>query len=101
MRMFASSLGRDVGDGAFKNLQERLLHAFTRNVAGNRRVLVFATNLIDFVDVDDALLRALNVSVSCLQEFKNDVLDVFTNVARFGKRSGVNDGKWDTQQTRQ
>src|SRR6186997_1667129 len=33
MGVLASALGRDVGDRAFEDLQERLLHAFARDVA--------------------------------------------------------------------
>src|ERR1043166_9829792 len=76
VRMFATTLWRNIGNSAFENLQQRLLHALTRNVARDRRVLILATNLVDFVDVDDALLRALDVAVRSLQEFQNDVLDV-------------------------
>src|SRR5437773_7671426 len=76
MRMFATALRRHVGDSTFEDFQQRLLHAFTRYVAGNRRVLVLAANLVDLVDVDDALLGALNVAVGRLQKFENDVLDV-------------------------
>ena len=67
--------------------KQRLLHTFARHVAGDRRVLVLATNLVDFVDVDNALLRALDVAVRGLQEFENDVLNVFANVAGFGLAS--------------
>src|SRR6266852_3224901 len=62
VRMLASALRRHVGDRAFQNLQEGLLHAFARHVASNRRVLILATNLVDFIDVDDALLGAFDVA---------------------------------------
>src|SRR6266545_5623785 len=52
VRMFAPALRRNICDGAFQNLQQRLLHALTRHVASNRRVLVLAANLVDLVDVD-------------------------------------------------
>ncbi len=82
MRMFPTALRWNIGDGAFENLQQRLLHAFTRNVASDRRVLVLATNLIDFVDIDDALLRAFDIAIGGLQELEDDVLNVFADVAR-------------------
>src|SRR6185436_9736009 len=83
VRMLATTLRRHVRNRPFENLQERLLHAFTRHVACDRRVLILTTNLIDLVDVDDPLLRTFDVTIRSLQEFENDVLDVFTNVARF------------------
>ena len=66
VRMLASALGRNVGDRAFENLQQRLLHAFAGNIAGDGRVLVFPSDLVDFVDVDDAGLGASYVAVRCL-----------------------------------
>ena len=56
VRVLAPALRRNVGDGAFEDLQQRLLDAFARHVAGDRGVLVLAADLVDFVDVDDALL---------------------------------------------
>src|ERR1700741_3782771 len=74
VRMFAATLRWNIRNRAFKDLQQRLLHAFTRDVARDRRVLILATNLVDFVDVDDPLLCAFDVAVGGLQEFENDVL---------------------------
>jgi hypothetical protein len=68
LRMLAPALRRNVGDRAFQNFQKRLLNAFARNVARDRRIVVLAANLIDFVDVDDSLLRALDVAVCRLQK---------------------------------
>src|SRR5262249_57989958 len=62
VRMLASALRRDVGDRAFEDLQQRLLDAFARHVARDRGVLVLAADLVDFVDVDDALLALLDVA---------------------------------------
>src|SRR5215213_3971139 len=91
VRVLATTLRRHVRDSPFKDLQQRLLHTFTRHITRDRRVLILTTNLIDLVDVDDALLRAFDVTVRRLQEFENDVLDVFTNVARFSQRRRIDD----------
>ena len=96
--MLAAALGRHVGDGAFENLQQRLLHAFTRDVAGDRRILVLAADLVDFVDVDDALLRLLDVATGGLQQLQDDVLDVLADVARFGERGGVDNRERDGEE---
>src|SRR6185369_10980004 len=101
VRMLATTLRRNIRDGPFKDLQERLLHAFTRHVARDRRVLILTTNLVNLVDVDDALLRALNVAVCRLQEFENDVLDVFTNVARFSQRRRIDDRERHSEHARE
>ena len=62
VRMLAAALRRHVGDRAFQNLQQRLLNAFARDIACDRRVLVLAADLVDLVDVDDALLALLDVA---------------------------------------
>ena len=87
--MLAPALRRNVGDSSFQNLQQGLLYALARNIAGNGRVFVLAPNLIDFVDVDDPGLRAAYVAVGCLQQLEDDVLHILADVARFGKRGRV------------
>ena len=64
--MFASALRRDVRDRAFENLQQGLLNALTRDIAGDRRVLVLAADLVDFIDIDDAGLGAAHIAVGSL-----------------------------------
>ena len=68
MRMLASALWRNVGDRALQNLEQRLLDAFPGYVARDGRVLVLLGNLIDLVDVDDALLGAVNIEVRRLDQ---------------------------------
>ena len=67
LRVLAATLRRHRGNGAFDELEQRLLHAFARHVARDRRVVGLAGNLVDFVDVDDAGLRLLDVVVALLQ----------------------------------
>src|SRR4029079_6217978 len=101
VRVLASTLRRNIRDSPFKDLQQRLLHTFTRHVACDRRVLILTTDLVNLVDVDDALLRALDVAVRSLQEFENDVLYVFTNVARFSQRRRIDDRERHSEHTRE
>src|SRR5689334_12438734 len=101
MRMLASALRRHVGDGAFQNLQQGLLYAFAADVAGDRRVFVFAANLIDFIDVDDAGLGAFDVAVGCLQQFQYDVLDVFADVTGLCQRRRIDDAEGHVEHARQ
>ena len=101
MRMLAAALRRNVGNGAFENLQQRLLHAFAGNVPRDGRVFVLAADLVDLVDIDDALLAALHVSVGCLEQFQDDVFHVLAHVARLGQRGGVDDGERDVENARQ
>ena len=92
VRVLAAALRRHVGDRAFEDLQQRLLHALARDVAGDRRVLVLAADLVDFVDVDDALLALLDVAAGGLQQLEDDVLDVLADVAR--PRSASSRRRW-------
>src|SRR5262245_60646505 len=98
VRMLAPALRRDVGHRAFEDLEQRLLHALARHVARNRRVLVLAADLVDLVDVDDALLALLDVAAGGLQQLEDDVLDVLADVAGLGQRRRVDDGERHRQQ---
>ena len=93
LRVLAATLGRNIRDRAFDDFQQRLLHAFTADVASDRRVFALAGDLIDFVDVDDALLRALDVVVAALEEIQDDVFDVFADVTGFGQRRRIRHGE--------
>src|SRR5215831_2190587 len=101
VRMFASTLRRHVGDGSLEDFQQRLLHAFAGYVASDGRVLVLAADLVDLIDIDNALLRAFHIAVGGLQKLENDVLDVFTDIAGFGQGGRVNDGEGHAQHARQ
>src|ERR1700722_18504427 len=68
LRMLAAALGRDARHRPLDNLEQRLLYALAGNVAGDRRVVALARNLVDFIDIDDAALAALDIVVSVLQQ---------------------------------
>ncbi len=99
--MFAPALRRHIGHRPFQNLQQRLLYALTGDIAGNRRVLVLAANLIDLVDVNNSLLALLHVSVGGLQQLQDDILDVFPDVSGFGQGGGVDNREGNLQDFRQ
>ena len=87
--MLAAALGRYVGDGPFQNLQQRLLHPFARDIARDGGVFALARDLVNFVNVNDAVLGAPDVVPGVLNELQNDVLDVLAHVAGLGERGGV------------
>ena len=89
LRMLAAALRRNRGNRAFHDLQQRLLHALARDVAGDRRIVGLAADLVDFVDIDDAALRALDIVVGRLQQLQDDVLDVLADIAGFGQRRRI------------
>ena len=82
LRVLAAALGRNAGHRALDDLEQRLLDALARHIARDRRVLALARDLVDLVDVDDAALGPLDVVVRSLEQIQDDVLDVFTDVAR-------------------
>src|SRR5579859_2277481 len=98
--MLAATLGRHIGHGAFENLEKRLLDALAADVAGDGGVFILLGDLVDFVDVNDALLGLLDVAVSSLQKLQNNIFDVFADVASFGKRGGVNDSEGHIEHAR-
>jgi hypothetical protein len=91
--VLAPALGRHRGGGALEDLEQRLLHALARDVAGDRRVLALAGDLVDLVDVDDPGLGLLDVVVGGLDQLEQDVLDVLADVAGLGEGGGVGDGE--------
>src|SRR5208282_3237885 len=93
LRVLAPALGRHARDGAFHDLEERLLNAFARDIAGDRGIVRLAADLVDLVDVNDAALGALDVVVRRLQELEDDVLDVLADIPRLGQRRGVSHGE--------
>ena len=95
--MLAATLGRHGSNGAFHDLEQSLLHAFARHVAGDGRVVGLAADLVDFVDIDDAALGAFDIVVGSLQQLEDDVLDVFAHVTRFGQGGGVGHGERHVQ----
>ena len=95
--MFPAALGRHVGNGPFEDLQQCLLNTFAGDIAGDGRVLGLPGDLVDLVDIDDAGLGAFDVEVGRLDEPEQDVLDIFTDIARFRQGRGVGHRKGDVQ----
>jgi hypothetical protein len=93
VRVLAPALRRHGGRGALKDLEQRLLNAFAGDIAGDRRILALAGDLVDLVDVDDPGLGLLDVVVGRLDQLEQDVLDVLADIARLGQRGGVRDGE--------
>ena len=99
--MLASALGWNVGDRSLEHLQEGLLHALARDVAGDRDVVGGLADLVDLVDVDDAPLGGFQVEIGGVQELEQDVLDVLADIAGLGQGRGVADGEGDVEDPRQ
>ena len=101
VRVLASTLRRDRRGRALEDLQQRLLDALAGHVAGDRRVLALASDLVDLVDVDDPGLGLLDVVVRRLDQLEQDVLDVLADVPGLGERCRVGDGEGDVEHARE
>src|SRR5690606_2757096 len=99
--VLAAALRRHRGHRAFDELEQSLLHAFAGHVARDRRVVGFARDFVDFVDVDDGALRLLDLVVAVLQQLLDDVFDVFAYVAGLGQCRGVGHDEGHIQHARQ
>ena len=97
VRVLAAALRRNRRRRALEDLEQRLLNALAGDVAGDRRVLALAGDLVDLVDVDDAGLGLLDVVVGGLDQLEQDVLDVLADVAGLGERGGVGDRERDVE----
>ena len=97
LRVFATSLGRDAADCAFENFEECLLHAFAGNIAGDRNIFRFASDFVDFVDIDDAAFGAGDIEVGGLKEAQDDVFHILADVASLGEGGGIDDAKGDIE----
>src|SRR4029077_17480811 len=87
--MLAAPLWRHRGHGALHDLEQRLLHAFARYIAGDRRIVRLAADLVDLVDIEDAAVSALDIVVCRLQQLEDDVLNILADIAGLGQSSGI------------
>src|SRR6476659_5091584 len=101
MWMFATTLRWNIRNRSFQDLQKGLLNTFTRHVSRYRGILIFATDLVDFIDVDNSLLCTFDIAVRCLKQFEDDVFDVFTNITSFSERGGIDNSERHAQHTRE
>src|SRR5262249_33067231 len=101
LRMLASALRRHRCDGAFHDLEQGLLHALARDVAGDRGVVGLAADFVDLVDIDDAALGALDIVVGRLQQLEDDVLDILADIAGFGERGRISHGERHVEDARE
>ena len=97
MWMLTSALRWNAGNGSLKDFQQCLLYTFTRYITRNRWIFRLSRNFINFINIDNSFFRTFYIVISCLNQFKQDVLDVLTNVTGLGQGRGVGDGKRHVQ----
>ncbi len=95
--MLASALWGDIGDGAFEHFEERLLDAFAGDIAGDRDIARRLADFVELVDVDDASLGCFDIEVGSLEEFEEQVFDIFADIACFGECGCIADGEGDLE----
>ena len=96
--VLATALWRHINHRTLEQLQQTLLNAFARHIAGDRRVVGFASNLIDFIDKDDTFLGFLDVVLRLLQEACEQTLDIFAHITGLGEDSSIDDGEWHLEE---
>ena len=99
--MLATALRRNIRDSALDDLQQRLLNTLARHIAGDRGVLALAGDLVDLVDINNALLGFLDIVVSRLDQLQEDILNILADIPRLGQRGRVSDRKGNIQSARQ
>ena len=95
--MLSPSFGRDGGHGAFQDLKQALLDAFSGNVSCNGDVFSLSGDLVDLIDVDDAFLGPADVPSGGVDQSEQDVLHVLPHVSRLGQGRGVRNGEGHVQ----
>src|SRR5262245_39841369 len=101
MGMFSAVLRRNIRYSSFEHLQQRLLHALTGHIASDGRILILSSDLVDLIYIDDAALGSFDIARRVLDQTQDDVFHVLADVAGFGQRGRINNGKRYAQQTRQ
>ena len=93
---------RELDDGAFEHLEQRLLHALVPGIGGDRVVRArLSRDLVELVEIDDAVLRLLDVLFRRIVEVANGDLDIRADEARFCEARRVRHGKWNVEEARQ
>ena len=78
-----------------------MLNTLATDIAGDAGIVTLTCNLIDLVNIDDALLRTLDVVIAFLQQLLDDVLDIFAHVTGFGQRGRIGHREGYIQRPRQ
>ena len=97
--MLSAALGRNTGNRAFQDLQKRLLNALARNVSRDRNILGLSADLVDLVDIDDAVLGPFDIIVRCLNDLQQNVFNILAHIAGFCQRRRIGDGERNVQKS--
>ena len=96
--VLAAALGWDVGYTPLEDLQQLLLNTLSGHIPGDGTVdPFFSCDLVQLVDVDNAVLCFGYVPVGGLNQPQEYVFNVFAHVAGLGQGGDVADGEGDLQ----
>ncbi len=87
--MLASALRRNIGNCAFEHFQQSLLYALTADIACDRRIFTFACDFINFIDIDNAVLCALDIEIGRLNQAKQNIFHVLADIACLRQRRRI------------
>ena len=68
LRMLAASLRRNIHDASLEKLEHGLLHALSRHVTRNGRIVALAGYLVNLVNEHDSPLGLCDIIVCLLQK---------------------------------
>jgi len=98
MRVFAASLRWDIGDRTLNKLKQRLLNAFAGHIAGYRLVFAFTSYLVNFINKNNSALCAIEIVIGGLEQFREDVFNIFAHIASFCESGGIRQSQRYIQQ---
>ena len=101
MRMFSSTLRRNARDGTLDDLQQCLLYTLAGDIPCNRDIFTLLRNLIDLVNIDDAVLGALDIIIRRLNQLQQNVLHVLADIAGLCQCRRIRDCKRHVDDLRQ
>ena len=87
--MLSSALRRNGSYSSLQDFQQCLLYTLAGNISCDRSVFGFSCDFIDLIDVDDAVLSALDIIVCCLNEAEQNVFYVLADITCLGERRCV------------
>src|ERR1043166_5540278 len=88
--MLSAAAGGNVRDRSLEYFQKRLLHPFPRNVTSDGGVIIFPTDLVDLIDVDNTCLRFFEIAAGGLNKPQENILNILANVTRLGQARCIN-----------
>ena len=72
---------------ALQHLQQLLLNGLTADIASGH--LLFLCDLVNLVDVNNAVLRLLHIVIRCREKFSYNTLNIIADITRLSQRGGI------------